>query len=198
METKEKIKELSLLITPQTERNARVVILNDFFSGAAELFSVVGISKFNATDERTVFFDKLNRNFGLFSGNYNMFEATMERNTLNNLLCENMLKLLVENETSIVVPKLLSNFPKNVIGVSDIKDKITLTFDIPVTVLNDKLVKVKVNDAVLVPFESHTNENIVEFIFKSGSFEPNSIYTVEIPSGVIKNFAGVTWVFETA
>jgi len=96
MSAKEELKVLANAVIPQTERNAKVKLLNDFFKLAEEEIGITStdpnacVNNLYNTDEHRVFVDKLNNNIGLFIGDGNKLDVTMERNHFHELLNENL------------------------------------------------------------------------------------------------------------
>jgi len=98
--TKEELKQLRDGLTSQTERNALAVLLNDFFMGAAEMKGNVEVKDIKPTDERNVFFGKLNENFAAFFNPHNeeltYILPTMERSVRVVCMKANM-ELIIES-----------------------------------------------------------------------------------------------------
>jgi len=100
MDTKEELTMLANAVIPQTERNARIKLLNKFFKLADEEIGIqtttdpkACINNLYTTDERRTFIDKLNYNIGLFIGDGNKLDVAMERNHFHELLNENLLQI---------------------------------------------------------------------------------------------------------
>jgi hypothetical protein len=66
--TVQDLKKLITGLTAQTEREALSTFLNDLFSTAKEINDIqaIEIKQMNTTDEREVFYEKMNANFRAF------------------------------------------------------------------------------------------------------------------------------------
>jgi hypothetical protein len=91
------LRSAAFTIVPQTERNMRVNILNNFFNVANKYGEFnKKIRKINTFDERAIFFKKINENFAALLAGLTKLDAQMERNQSHDLLRKNMLKMLDE------------------------------------------------------------------------------------------------------